>query len=55
MAFQSLCFHFGKTGIILLLHYLMVKLELDDACETPSISQLGVFLPHHELGNKIAL
>lgn len=34
---------------------LVVRIKLDDACETPGISQLGVLLPHHELGNKIAL
>lgn len=42
-------------GIITLLHSLVVRIKLDDACETPSISQLGVLLPHHELGHKIAL
>lgn len=54
IAFQSLCFLFYKTGILTLLHCLG-RIILDDAWEIPSIIQLGVLLPHHELGNKIAL
>jgi hypothetical protein len=51
---MSFHFLFGKI-VIISLHCLIVRIKLDDACETHSISLLGVLLPQHELGNKIAL